>query len=139
MSIKQNLGTTLLAIGMAAVPMVANATLTIIDNTDRDITAYLTYAGFCSNTLSGGTTHAGQTNVLPDIIINFACMFHASDCAADVYMTDDCAGPLGQAVSVASVVFDTNTGKITINPKSEQYVLTNIAPYTVQIDLKKPG
>lgn len=96
---------TVLFVATYGFTLLAHADLTITNNTKLDSTSIMNNTA-CSTILGEkGITHAGQTNVIEDSKIKFACMFHAHDCKADVYMTANCSG-----AKVATVIFDTKKG-----------------------------
>lgn len=87
-------------------PFLASAAdLTIVNNTNRDSTSVINH-GACSTILgSHGITPAHSTNVVPSKIVTFACLLNRSNCRADVYMTNNCSGPV-----IATASFDVNSG-----------------------------
>lgn len=87
---KKTLLGSLLVFGLSSLSF---ATLTIKNETKFDSTAVIN-KGMCSKWLSGGVTKAGTTNVIADWVLNLACRKDKENCHADVYMTNDCSGPI---------------------------------------------
>ncbi|VVC75876.1 hypothetical protein AQUSIP_11770 [Aquicella siphonis] len=128
MTIKKIISIGVLAAGLCSVPLAAQAGLTIVNNTDKDSTSIIN-DGMCSSSLSGGITKAHSTNKVSDIIIGFACYGHASDCKADVYMTDNCSGD-----KVATVMFDTKKGIYDIKNVDTTKFKISGSGFTVNLD-----
>ncbi len=129
MSFKKNIVTGLLTIGvsMASIHGYAQA-LTIVNNTDQDSTSVIN-GGLCSTVFgSDGVTKAHSTNVVSDKLIALACVLNSSNCKADIYMTNNCSGPV-----IASAVFDTKTGMKSIDVTSDMYRF-GIGAFDITID-----
>jgi len=94
------------ALVAAFLPAAAQAAgLTIKNDTDKDSTSVINN-GACSTILGeSGVTRAHTEKTVPEYKIRIACMRHSHDCKADVYMSDNCKGPV-----VAKVIFDVSTG-----------------------------
>lgn len=120
--------------GMAALsialPLSANANLTIINNTSQDSTSIINN-GACSNTLPGGIgiTRAHSVNVIPDIIITSACFFTPHNCKADIYMTNNCSG-----LRISSATFDTTTGITSVTPAIGGYQIVQNGPFSITMN-----
>jgi hypothetical protein len=83
-------------------PVVSSAAdLKITNNTDAPSTSVIN-GGFCSKYMPNGTgvTQPHSTNVVPDKVVKGACWLNERNCVADVYMTDDCSGPIVAKVSL---------------------------------------
>lgn len=108
-----------LIIAVLALPVVATATpLTIINNTNHDSTSIIN-GGACSNSLGpAGVTKAHSTNLVLDIVIKHICRFTPKNCRADIYMTNNCTGPV-----VGTAVLDINAGIQSVS---------SIAPYKIE-------
>lgn len=116
----------ILAVGLLSsfisAPLFA-ADLTIHNDTDAWSTS-VTNKGSCSTILDKmgykGETAPRTTNKIPAAAIFVACNIHIHDCAADVYMTNNCTGPI-----IATAVFDTSKGIQSITAKdNSKYILT---------------
>lgn len=79
----------------------------------------------CSNTIPiYGVTQAHSKNTIPQGIIWGGCLANLHDCTAEVYMTDNCTGPI-----VATAVFDINSGiKSLVNTAGSNFVLSDRRP-----------
>jgi hypothetical protein len=89
---------------LLSLPLVANASLTVINNTNQDSTSVINNT--CSSAIgSTGITKKHTTNTVPDMAIQLVCGFTPHNCVADVRMTTDCSG-----ASVATISFDVSTG-----------------------------
>lgn len=118
-----------LSIGLclSAAPVFAQA-LTIVNNSNSPSTSIINN-GICSSQLgSDGVTQPHTTHVVNDKIIALACFANPSNCKADVYMTNNCSGPL-----VATAVFDTKNGMKSIKNFSDKYKFT-IGAFNIIID-----
>jgi hypothetical protein len=104
MSVKKKLMTGMLMLG-ASLPLMANAGLTITNNTDFDSTSIINNAPICSSSMTGGVTPAHSVNNVPDKTVWWACITNTTNCTADVYLTNNCTGP-----KIATVTFDVKTG-----------------------------
>lgn len=106
---------------IAALPFTASAAgLTIDNQTDFDSTSVLNN-GACSTILgSDGITKAHTRKTVSESKIRLACIGHWSNCKAEVYMSNNCTGPV-----VATAYFDTKTGlkKETIQNHSDKFVI----------------
>jgi len=112
MAIKKIIGSSLVAVSMSSVCLVAYAgpDLTIDNNTSKYSSSQIN-DGLCSSALDGGVIQPYEKgHVVSGVLIAFACWGHESDCKADVYMTDNCNQ--GGASKVATVRFDTQKGII---------------------------
>jgi hypothetical protein len=119
----------LLSASLLAMPMTANADLTIVNNTDSDSTCIVN-DGMCSNELGDqGITHAHTSNLILQIELYIACGSNTSNCKADVYMSSNCSGP-----KVGTVILDINQG-ISQLTSTGAYKITSADPFQVQIDL----
>ncbi|MBA3660554.1 MAG: hypothetical protein H0W64_02385 [Gammaproteobacteria bacterium] len=102
MSLKKTLLSTLL-IASLCVPVFAHAgDLIIVNNTDKDSTSVIN-KGYCSTTIMGkdGITKARTTKIVKDLQLRMACMKNLDNCKADVYMTNDCTGPIAATVTLS--------------------------------------
>jgi len=120
----------LLTLSIAVTSIAVAGDLTIINNTNHDSTSVIN-GGACSNLLgSEGVTKAHSSNVVPEKIINKACMFNRINCRAEVHMTNDCSGPV-----VAIVTFDVRTGikNVTLVNQSEGYIASG-SGFTASIE-----
>lgn len=116
MSVKKIILTSLVAMSMSSISMMAYAKLSIMNNTDKDSTSILN-DGMCSSMLPGGVTKAHSPNEVDDKIIAMGCLMHETNCKADVYMTNNCTGN-----KVATVFFDTKKGiKIPVEEHNKQH------------------
>lgn len=118
MSFKKTIISSLLTIGIAAISMQANAgqSLTIVNHTNQDSTSIINN-GLCSTAFgSDGVTSAQTTHVINDKLIALACFANSSNCKADIYMTNNCSGPI-----VATAIFDTKTGMKSISVFGDTY------------------
>lgn len=110
----------------------AVSNLVIVNQTNADSTARIN-GGLCSNDIpgGGGITYAHSTNTISASVIGGACFFTPHNCRADVYMTDDCSGPM-----IGSVLFDKNTGVQSISSTSSSYALSNAGAFNIIIAAK---
>ena len=125
---KKSLCKTVLAVMVCLSPLTVSANaLTITNNTKLDSTCIIN-DGVCSTILGeGGITRAGHTNVIAESKMKLACIFHLSNCKADVYMTDNCTGP-----KVATVMMDLSTGIKSIDIFDNRYQ-ANFSGFTVSV------
>jgi hypothetical protein len=89
-------------------------------------------SGMCSSRFGAvGITRAKQTNVVPQGIIKLACMSHPSGCIADIYLTDNCGGPI-----IATAKFDIASGiqSIAMSPSSSKEYKIIYHGFFIQID-----
>lgn len=131
MSFIKRISTSLLAVGISSVSVYAQAAaadLTLINNTDSDSTSIINNSGFCSSWLKGGVTKAHSTNKVDKATIDFACALTAPACTADVYMDDNCSGPV-----IATIYFNTNTGFIKRDMKTTDYDVKG-SGFVIQMD-----
>ena len=113
-----------------SIPAVSAASLTIINNTNHDSTSILNN-GACSDILGpSGISHAHNTNVVPEAILNKGCIFNKANCKAEVHMTNNCSGP-----AIATVTFDVKTGIKSVVPgnTSEGYAVSGNG-FTASLD-----
>jgi len=97
----------LILAGLSMVPFYAYANdLIISNNTNFPSTSVINH-GLCSTILkeAGVVKPHEQNHVVPGDKVKWACTIFPSNCQADVYLTDNCQGPL-----IASVTFDVNSG-----------------------------
>lgn len=117
-------GTATLTCCVLALPLPAKADLTIDNQTFFPSTCKINNQkgnAQCSNTIPVyGVTQAKSKNIIPQGIIWGACLANLHACTAEVYMTNDCSGPI-----IATAVFDINTGirSITNNYGPEGFVI----------------
>lgn len=118
---KKIVGLTITAI--ISLPMLSFAgDLTLVNDTNRDSTCVINN-GACSTILgSSGVTKAHTTNTVAESKINLACILNRSNCKADVYMTDNCSGPI-----VGTVILDTKTGIKSVQMHDASYTITGSA------------
>lgn len=110
---------TISLITLLSIPMISFADLTITNNTNLDSTSIIN-RGLCSATLpTGGVTKAHTTNVISSFNLGLACVRDQRNCKADVYMTNNCTGPI-----IATVILDTKTGIKSVEMKDENYTIT---------------
>jgi hypothetical protein len=104
--------------------------LKIQNNTNQDSTSIINN-GLCSAKILGpkdGVTKAhGHSDITP-FQLALACIGHSNDCHADVYMTNNCTGPI-----VGTVEFSTSTGIQSFNVLDPKYQLQGTGFYA-QID-----
>jgi len=97
-----------------ALPLAAKADLVIDNQTFFPSTSKINnQAGHaqCSNKIPVyGITPAHSKNTIPQGIIWGACIANLHACTAEVYMSNDCSGPI-----IATAVFDINSGIQSIN------------------------
>lgn len=107
-------------IAACSMPLIAQAAdLTIVNNTNRDSTSVINN-GACSTILGEhGITRAHSTNVVPSMTVAFACLMNRSNCRADVYMTNNCSGPV-----VATAFFDVKTGIKSVTMYDNSYAVS---------------
>lgn len=104
MSLK-SIFTSLIALGFTFPIIAQGGDLSIINNTNYDSTSIIN-EGACSTLLGEiGTTRAHNSNVIPEYVVNMACLLNQKNCRADVYLTNNCTGPV-----IATVFLDTKTG-----------------------------
>jgi len=129
MRIQKVVSTTLLAVGLSSVSAFAFAGLVLVNNTNLDSTSIIN-GGICSSSLPGGVgvTKAHSTNEISDTIIRIACLGHASDCTADVYMSGNCSGP-----KIATAVMDIKSGVKSVTMHSNDYKIT-ASGFHIQLD-----
>ncbi|OGT56455.1 MAG: hypothetical protein A3F14_02585 [Gammaproteobacteria bacterium RIFCSPHIGHO2_12_FULL_43_28] len=102
----KHLVTGFLAIGISSVSSLVSANpLVLVNDTNFDSTSIINN-GACSTIMGDtGITKAHTTNTVSEMKIKLACLANATDCKADIYMTNNCTGP-----KVAAMYFDTKTG-----------------------------
>ena len=129
----------MLSVGLLAMPVLAHADLTIVNNTAEDSTSVLN-GGICSVSLGDvGTTKAKMRNVVPQQTLSIACFFHPNDCRADIFMNPP--PPAGQKPTcngfpIATVVFSTTTGVTEIQLKAHpsKHYKVSAKGFYIQID-----
>lgn len=134
MATKKIIFTSLLAISMSSVSMMATAgDLNLINNTDLDSTSIINN-GMCSSSLLGkdGITKAHDTNKIAGGLVKMACFRiadpKAENCSADVYMSNDCSGK-----KVATVILDISSGVKSITMHGEGYKIS-ASGFNIQMD-----
>ncbi|HSW70594.1 MAG TPA: hypothetical protein VLH77_01285 [Gammaproteobacteria bacterium] len=129
------LGTTLTFCALA-LPFTAQANLTIDNQTFFPSTCKINnQSGHaqCSNTIPVyGITQPHSKNIIPQGIIWGACLANLHACTAEVYMTNNCTGPV-----IATAVFDISSGIKTINNLygEEGFMLANPPRSPFYIDI----
>lgn len=119
-----------LTIGLSLISMQSYAaqSLTIVNNTNQDSTSKIN-GGLCSTVFgSDGVTKAHSTHVVSDKLVALACMGNSSNCKAEIYMTNNCSGPV-----VGTAIFDTNTGIKSMDVVSAIYKFS-IEPFRITIN-----
>lgn len=114
MNYKQLLINSMVVIGLSCFTSLAFAKeLKIINNTSEASTCKT--AKGCSTDLLGvvGITPAHDSRTYSAAKIRIACKDHLDNCVADVYMTNNCTGPV-----IASAAFGLDAGLISITPKA---------------------
>ncbi len=104
---KKKIATSLILAGLSMVSFSAQANdLLISNNTDLPSTSVINH-GLCSTILkdAGVVKPHEQNHIVPSDKVKWACTIFPSNCQADVYLTNNCQGPL-----IASVTFDVNSG-----------------------------
>lgn len=131
MRIQKIICTSLLAISMSSMSVLAFAELTIKNNTKKDSTSIIN--GKCSTALPDGkgVTKAGETRTIDNITIGIACWGHLNDCTADVYMTPNCDS--NHATKIATVVFHTKKGIQSVTEYDHEYQIT-YSPFSLQLN-----
>lgn len=104
--------------------------LVVVNQTDLDSTARIN-GGLCSSVLSGGITSAHSTNTIPANVVGMACFLTPHNCAAEVYMSDDCSG-----VAIGMVIFDKNNGVQSISNTAANYAISKAAAFNIVISSK---
>jgi len=92
--------------------------LTTHNCTDYPSTAVINSGG-CSGDLPGGigVTPAHKSHSVPEAIVKYICKYGDPDnCIADVYLSDDCTGPI-----IGTVIFSTTTGIKSVDMKDANY------------------
>jgi len=137
MLVKKSIITSLLAISVTSLPVLAQAgDLDVSNNTDEYSTTYILnpIGKVCSSTALGddGITKPRQQNhIISEGKLNLACFADKTNCVAEVYMTNDCSGD-----KVATVTFDTSTGVKSISMSSNKYVISG-SGFKLQMDYRK--
>ena len=110
----KHLGTATLTFCVLSLPLVAKADLTVDNQTFFPSTSKINNQNGhaqCSSAIPiYGVTKPQSKNVIPQGIIWSACIANLHACTAEVYMTNDCTGPV-----IATAVFDISTGIKSIN------------------------
>jgi hypothetical protein len=134
MSVKKIIFTSLVAMSMSSISMMAYAgDLHLINNTNFDSTSIIN-SGMCSSSLLGnnGITKAHGTNTVADSMVKMACLKISDpkglNCTADVYMNKNCSGK-----KVATVVLDVSTGVKKVTVHSSEYKIT-ASGFNIQMD-----
>lgn len=121
MEIKK-IATSLLAIGISSVSMLAQASdLTLTNNTDLNVTSYIN-GKRCSTDIPDGTgvTKPHSKNKVKELYVILACRDNRESCAADVHLSSDCSGS-----KIATVVINSKNYTVTsINMNTADYVIT---------------
>lgn len=108
------LGITALTLCVLSLPLAAKADLVIDNQTFFPSTSKINNQNGhaqCSNTIPVyGVTAPHSKNTIPQGIIWGACITNLHACTAEVYMTNNCSGPI-----IATAVFDISTGIQSIN------------------------
>lgn len=121
---------TLATAAIASAPLMAQAgSLTVVNNTDHDSTTITNSHKpnpMCSANLPGGKgiTRAHTTNVIPENTVNIACIKDKQNCKADVYMTNNCSGPM-----IATVIFDIKSGIKSVTMLNDKYNISGSGFY----------
>ncbi len=121
-----------LSASLLSVPMIANATLSITNNTNFDSTSIINNT--CSTALGNkkGVTKRHSSNTVPDSAILLICGRTPDNCVADLRMTADCTGD-----SIATLVFSITSGitsaTLTAAGQKAGYILS-AQGFSVQMD-----
>lgn len=128
LSIKKLL-TAAVCIGSLAGSVAFAGGLTIDNRTDYFSTAVINN-GACSNKLpfGKGITNPHSVNDINEYLVKFACMSDTHNCKADIYMTNDCSGPV-----VANATFDVDQGITDFQLQDNRFDV-KINGYSVIID-----
>lgn len=110
-TIKRFIATSLFALSLSSVNSYA-ADLTIYNATDYDSTSNVEHSSCSTRMGDGGITHKHNHNVVPGRLLRVTCGWHTEDCTADVYMTNNCSGPV-----VSRVTLSLTRGIINIAPQ----------------------
>ncbi len=129
-------GAVTLASCVFSLPLTAQANLTIENQTAFPSTCKINNQhgdAQCSSTIpTYGVTQAHTINSIPHGIIWGGCLANLHNCTAEVYMTDNCTGPI-----VATAVFDITTGikNIASTPEGGQlgYTFEAMNPFYIKI------
>lgn len=123
-----------LIVGAAmSLPVVAQANdLTTVNNSNHDSTCVVNN-GPCSTILGEkyGVTKAHSTNTIPSSKVWLACVRDTKNCKANVYMTNNCSGPV-----VGTVTLNTDTGVTNVynTPGSGYVISSQPGTFTVTIN-----
>ena len=97
--------------GLCCAPLLSYAdNLVIVNNTDKFSTSIIN-SGMCSSGLAGGVTKPYSTNIVDERIAKLACGIFKTNCRADVFLTNNCSGPI-----LTTVVFDVSLGVKSVTP-----------------------
>lgn len=115
----------LLTVGLCGAFAVYAAPLTIDNQTDHDSTSVIN-KGSCSASVPGGVTRAHTKNVVPETLLRALCGM--KDCTADIYMQDNCRGPI-----IATAVFNVKVGLKSISQPINGYGFEKLGPFSIII------
>ena len=139
MSVKKSVFTSLLAVGIVNIPMLAQAnSLFITNNTNEYSTTIVKRAvRLCSTSVLGsnGITNPGEQNhEISDGNLHIACYKTEEHCVAEVYMTNNCTGP-----EVAEVTFSLTKGigNGDISMKDNRYNIIADGPFRIRMEYRK--
>lgn len=112
-------------LGLAGLPMIANATLYISNNTAYDSAVKI--SGICSGPTSV-TPHGAQHVPYDGGLVSLLCL-GANPCSAEVYLTPDCSDR-----DIGSVSVDTSTDNVNSASFSGGYSLGGLGSNDVSLN-----
>ncbi len=135
---KKILFQSMMVFGISATMSLAYADLIIHNRTSTDSTSVMN-DGMCSSSIlgPGGITPAGQDNDVSDWELEAACAGNQSNCKADVYMSDDCSGPIIATAIINTDYTDPHGGIQNVTIVDGRYS-TEYKQYGWEVTLKGP-
>ena len=110
-----------------SLPLIASAnSLWITNNTSHDSTSVIN--GKCTSSLPGGIRRHNSTNQIRETLMKIACYPRLEDCVAQVYMTNNCTGPI-----ITTAHFSITKGILSVAEPQGGYKIT-WAPFKITID-----
>lgn len=104
-------------IAICSMPLMAQADDLVINNTTDFFSTSVINNGSCSTILGEtGITKPRSVNTVSSKTVKLACLFNQANCKADVYMTNNCTGPV-----IATAVLDTSKGIKSVEMKDAKF------------------
>ena len=90
--VKIKLFSTIAASALTFLPVVAQADVTLINNSDVNATAEVPHFPLCTGPNPAGIIYKKSVKTVPAAMVARGCKNHEKACVGIIYMSDDCSG-----------------------------------------------